>query len=43
MRTALLAADQTSLSATREEIADPELRPDRLLTRLDQLRDVVGI
>jgi FMN phosphatase YigB (HAD superfamily) len=42
MRTALLASDQTSLAATREELADPELRPDRLLTSLAQVRDVVG-
>jgi FMN phosphatase YigB (HAD superfamily) len=43
MRTALLAADQTSLAATKAEIADPELRPDRLITKLSQLRDLVGI
>jgi FMN phosphatase YigB (HAD superfamily) len=42
MRTALLAVDQTSFSATREELADPELRPERLLTSLSQVRDVAG-
>ena len=42
MRTALLAADQTSLVASKEELANPELRPDRLLTSLTQIRDVVG-
>lgn len=42
MRTALLAVDQTSLAATREELADPELRPERVLTSLAQVRDVVG-
>ena len=42
MRTALLAVDQTSFSATREELADPELRPERLLTSLLQVRDVAG-
>ena len=42
MRTALLAADQTSLVASKEDVADPELRPDRLLTCLDQLREVAA-
>jgi hypothetical protein len=42
MRTALLAVDQTSLVASREELANPELRPERLLTSLTQIRDVVG-
>jgi FMN phosphatase YigB (HAD superfamily) len=43
MQTALLATDKISLSATREELADPELRPDRLLTSLSQLREVIGM
>lgn len=42
MRTALLAVDQTSLVASREELADSELRPERLLTSLAQVRDVAG-
>ena len=42
MRTALFAADRTSLAAKREELADPETRPDRLLTSLTQLREIVG-
>jgi FMN phosphatase YigB (HAD superfamily) len=42
MRTALLAADRTSLAATKEELADPEKRPDRLLTSLAQLREIVS-
>jgi FMN phosphatase YigB (HAD superfamily) len=42
MRTALLAADRTSLAATREELADPQVRPDRLLTSLTQLREIVS-
>ncbi len=41
MRTALLAADRTSLAAEKEDLADPELRPDRLLTSLTQLREIV--
>jgi FMN phosphatase YigB (HAD superfamily) len=43
MRTALLAADQTSLVASKEEVADPELRPERLLTSLAQIRDVAAL
>jgi FMN phosphatase YigB (HAD superfamily) len=42
MRTALLAVDQTSFVASRDELANPELRPERLLTSLTQIRDVVG-
>jgi FMN phosphatase YigB (HAD superfamily) len=42
MRTALLATDKTALSATREELTVPEMRPDRLLTSLAQLREIVG-
>jgi FMN phosphatase YigB (HAD superfamily) len=42
MRTALLAVDQASFAATREEVTDPELRPERLLTSLSQVRDVAG-
>jgi FMN phosphatase YigB (HAD superfamily) len=42
MRTALFAADRTSLAATREELSDPQVRPDRLLTSLAQLREIVG-
>jgi FMN phosphatase YigB (HAD superfamily) len=42
MRTALLASDRTSLAATKEELADPEKRPDRLLTSLTQLREIVS-
>ncbi|MFQ5732725.1 MAG: HAD hydrolase-like protein [Planctomycetaceae bacterium] len=43
MRTALYAADKTALRASRSEINDPELRPDRLLTDLAQIRDVLAI
>ncbi len=43
MRTALLAADRTSLAATRDELAVPEVKPDRLLTCLSHVRNVVGI
>jgi len=43
MRTALYAADKTSLRATRQEIRDPGLRPDRLLTDLAQIGNVLRI
>lgn len=43
MRTALYAGDSESLQATREEIRNPLLTPDRLVTDLTQLREVVGI
>jgi len=43
MRTALYAADETALRVTKEEIADPQFRPDRLLTDLAQIRDVLNI
>jgi FMN phosphatase YigB (HAD superfamily) len=42
MRTALLASDRISLAATREELANPQVRPDRLLTSLTQLREIVS-
>lgn len=40
MRTALYAADKTSLRATAEELRDPDLRPDRLITDLIQIREL---
>lgn len=43
MRTALYAAEKLPLQATSQEMSDPALRPDRLLTKLDQIRDVVGV
>lgn len=43
MRTALYAGDAKSLQATKEEVRDPELAPDRLLMDLSQLREVVGV
>jgi FMN phosphatase YigB (HAD superfamily) len=42
MRTALLAVDQTSLVAAREDLANPDLKPERLLTSLAQVREIVG-
>jgi hypothetical protein len=41
MRTALYAGDAVSLAATPAEVNDPELRPDRILTDLRQIRQIV--
>lgn len=43
MRTVFYAADRTSLQATPEELKNPETRPDRLITDLQQLRDILQI
>jgi FMN phosphatase YigB (HAD superfamily) len=42
MRTALYAAEKLGLHATPDDMKDPELRPDRLITDLNQVRDLVG-
>ncbi len=42
MRTALFAGDKNSLSATPEQLKDPQFRPDVLLTELPQIADVLG-
>jgi FMN phosphatase YigB (HAD superfamily) len=42
MRTALFAGDRSSLQATPVQLKDPASRPDVLLTRLDQIAEVVG-
>ncbi|HTI49840.1 MAG TPA: HAD family hydrolase [Planctomycetaceae bacterium] len=41
MKTALYAGDNRSLEATAAEINDPHLRPDRILTDLKQIRQIV--
>lgn len=43
MRTALYAGDKLSLRATKEAIRNPDFRPDRLLTDLAQIREVLRI
>ncbi len=43
MRTALYAGDAASLVATAAEVRDPELRPDRILTNLGQIRQIIKI
>lgn len=40
-RTALLAADQLSLKARAADLKDPGCRPDRLMTSLDQIADLL--
>lgn len=42
-RTALFAGDGVSLKATRTELQDPALKPDRLLTDLIQIRELLSI
>ncbi|MCA9072493.1 MAG: HAD hydrolase-like protein, partial [Planctomycetaceae bacterium] len=41
MQTALYAGDKLSLQATREEIGNSQLRPDRLLTDLNQIGELL--
>ncbi|MGE5193836.1 MAG: HAD family hydrolase, partial [Deltaproteobacteria bacterium] len=43
MCTALYAGDAASLGATPGEVNDPSLRPDRILTDLRQIRQIVKI
>lgn len=43
MRTALYAADMTSLQATKTDMKDSRICPDRLLTDLAQLRQVLSL
>jgi FMN phosphatase YigB (HAD superfamily) len=43
MHTALYAGDKLSLRATKEEIGNPKLRPDRLLTDLAQIGELLGL
>jgi FMN phosphatase YigB (HAD superfamily) len=42
MRTCLFAGDRGSLHATAEQLKDPSLRPDVLITELSQLTQVIG-
>jgi FMN phosphatase YigB (HAD superfamily) len=41
-RTALFAGDKNSLSATPEQLKDPALRPDALITELPQVLELIG-
>ena len=42
MKTALFAGDKASLAATGDQLKDPALRPDVLVTELIQLLDVIS-
>lgn len=41
-RTALFAGDKNSLSATGEQLKDPALRPDALITELPQVLELIS-
>jgi len=43
MQTALYAADTLSLRAAKSDVRDPDMKPDRLLTDLIQIRDILSI
>jgi FMN phosphatase YigB (HAD superfamily) len=43
MRTVLYAGDKLSLQASKEDLRDPEIRPDRLITELPQLLTILGL
>ena len=43
MRTALYAGDITGFKADKQDVLDPSLRPDRLITSLGQIRDILRI
>lgn len=43
MRTALYAGDRSSLEATKADVRDPELKPDRLLTDLAQIGQILEV
>ena len=43
MKTALYAGDSASFEASKEEVRDPDMRPDRLLPALTQVLTVLGL
>lgn len=43
MRTGLFAGDQASLNASSTDMNDPEHKPDRLITDLHQIQELLGI
>lgn len=43
MRTALYTGDRLMMRAAPADLKNPDTKPDRLLTDLDQIRDVLGI
>lgn len=42
MRTALYAAEKLGLQAASEDLKDPATKPDRLISELAQVRDILG-
>lgn len=42
LRTALYAAEKLGLKVTPDELKDPATKPDRLLSRLADIRDILG-
>ncbi len=43
LRTVLYAGDKSSLQATADDLRNPDTRPDRLITELEQLRDILTV
>ena len=43
IRTALYAAEKIALRADPEDLRDPAMKPDRLITDLAQVRDLIGV
>ncbi|MCA9053046.1 MAG: HAD hydrolase-like protein [Planctomycetaceae bacterium] len=43
LRTALLVADGHCTQVDKADLKDPEKRPDRLMTSLDQVRRIIGV
>ena len=43
MRTALYAAEKLGLQAAAEELKDPATKPDRLMTKLLDVREILGV
>jgi len=41
MKTALFAGDSLSVQASKEEVRNPETKPDRLITNLNQLAQIL--
>ena len=43
LKTIIYAGDKVSLQATVDDLRNPETRPDRLITELSQLRDILQV
>uniref|UniRef100_UPI0026120EC5 HAD family hydrolase n=1 Tax=uncultured Gimesia sp. TaxID=1678688 RepID=UPI0026120EC5 len=41
MKTALFAGDSLSMQASKEEVRNPDTKPDRLITNLSQLTQIL--